>query len=62
MKVLCIVPVCVIIHPAAVQLKAKSHNKKKKRKESYVVDSPFEKTVMKATWFKESAPVRSVLS
>lgn len=62
LKVLCIVPVCVIIHPAAVQLKAKSHNKKKKRKQSYVVDSPFEKTVMRATWFKESAPVRSVLS
>lgn len=63
LKVLCIVPVCVIIHPAAVQLKAKSHNNKK-WKQSYVVDSPFEKTpsAMRATWFMESAPVRSALS
>lgn len=62
-KVLCIVPVCVIIHPAAVQLKAKSHNNKK-WKQSHVVVSPFEKTpsAMRATWFMESAPVRSALS
>lgn len=32
LKVLCIVPVCVIIHPAAVQLKAKSHNNKNENK------------------------------
>lgn len=31
-EVPCICPVCVIIHPAAVQLKAKSHNKKNENK------------------------------
>lgn len=48
--------------PRSSATKSKESQQKKKRKQSYVVDSPFEKTVMRATWFKESAPVRSVLS
>lgn len=56
LKVLCIVPVCVIIHPAAVQLKAKSHKQKRKENKAMLWIHP-----LRRQWWKQHGSRRVLL-